>query len=172
MAIRLFPLPALTVLALAGLALASCEAPDESGGSGSSAAGSPAAAAGESASAEGSGADGESEEEASAGLVFTESGWLTVGADGGVQTTFIDAGGRYRDLRNGEQVAEGKWQERPDGSLCFEPDAGFGACWEIEPLEDDGTAIAVNGEGKRIEIKRVSYIGPEASEDDDTDAES
>lgn len=154
MSMRLFPL-----LALCGLTLSSCEAPADSSGE--------AATPSASASEAGDAADGGEKE--TAVLVFAESGWLTVGADGGVQTTFLDADGRYRDLRNGEQVAQGSWQQRPDGSLCFEPDTGFGACWTIEPLEDDGSAIAVNGEGKRIEVRRVSYIGPDASNDGDTD---
>lgn len=150
----------LCLLALTSLTLAACEAPADGSGETASAPEAPAEEAADAASAEADSAD----------LVFTESGWLTVGADGGVQTTFLDAGGRYRDLRNGEQVAQGEWQQRPDGSLCFEPDTGFGACWTIEPLEDDGSAIAVNGEGKRIEVRRVSYIGPDVSEDADADS--
>ena len=100
-------------------------------------------------------------------LAMAETGWLTVGTDGAVQTTFFDAGGRYRDLRNGNLLSEGNWQQRPDGALCFEPDAGLGACWTTSSDEDGGTVIATNGDGKRIEIKRVTYVAPPSPDEDE-----
>lgn len=98
-------------------------------------------------------------------IAVTESGWLTVGTDGAVQTTFFDAGGRYRDLRNGEPFAEGSWQQRPDGRVCFEPDSGLGACWETTVPDENGDATATNDDGKSITIKRITYIAP--PEDDE-----
>lgn len=92
--------------------------------------------------------------------------WLTVGTDGAVQTTFLDAGGRYRDFRNGEPLFEGTWEQRPEGSVCFQPDNGVGACWELGRPESDGTLIATNGEDRRIEIKRITYTAPPS--DDET----
>lgn len=97
--------------------------------------------------------------------ITPESGWLTIGSDGAVQTTFLDPGGRYRDLRNGALVAEGSWQQNSDGALCFEPDSGRGACWETGRMADDGTALATSGEGKRIVLRRVAYVAPPAPED-------
>ncbi len=100
-------------------------------------------------------------------LAVAETGWLTIGSDGAVQTTFFDTGGRYRDLRNGTLLSQGNWQQRPDGELCFEPDAGLGACWTTSSEEDGGTVIATNGDGKRIEIKRVTYIAPPAPDEEE-----
>lgn len=98
-------------------------------------------------------------------LITAESGWLTIGGDGAVQTTFFDAGGRYRDLRNGALLAEGSWELREDASVCFEPDAGRGACWQIGAVDDNGTAIATDPDGKQIEIRRVTYVAPPPAED-------
>ena len=92
--------------------------------------------------------------------------WLTVGTDGAVQTTLIDAEGRYRDIRNGELFGEGGWQQRPDGRVCFEPDTGVGACWETETTDEDGVVVAINGDDRRIELKRVTYTAPEETDED------
>ena len=43
-------------------------------------------------------------------IAVAQTGWLSIGADGAVQTTFFDADGRYRDLRNGEPFAQGGWE--------------------------------------------------------------
>ena len=98
---------------------------------------------------------------------MASTAWLTVGTDGAVQTTLIDAEGRYRDMRNGELFGEGTWQQRPNGTICFEPETGVGACWETETTGDDGTLKAVNGDDRRIELKRVTYTPPETAESDD-----
>ena len=148
------------LLALAALSLSACEAQtgDESGGLADNA---PAA---ETAAPE---ADEDGRE--SADIATAESGWLTVGIDGAVQTTFLDSGGRYRDFRNGELNAEGGWHRRPDGRLCFEPDEGLPACWQIEPSDTgangDSEAIAEDEDGKRVVIRRISYVGPPAEDD-------
>lgn len=103
----------------------------------------------------------------SADLSIAESGWLTVGSDGAVQTTFFDSGGRYRDLRNGEIFAEGEWQQRPDGRVCFEPETGRGACWAIAEPDATGQAIATNDEGKAVSLKRITYIAPPDEDDEE-----
>lgn len=99
-------------------------------------------------------------------MAMTGSGWLTIGGDGAVQTTFLDPDGRYRDLRNGAFVAGGSWERRTDGRVCFEPDQGLGACWEIGSVEEDGSAIATDGGGKRVLIKQIGYIAPEPADED------
>lgn len=91
---------------------------------------------------------------------FARSAWLTIGVDGAVQTTFFDIEGRYRDLRNGALVAEGGWEERPEGTICFDPDTGRGGCWTITATEDDSTLIATNEQDKRVELKQLAYIPP------------
>lgn len=138
-----------TLALLAVLALSGCSDGTDSSAAESAA---PDASAEEIADSEG----GKSEEP----IAMAESGWLTVGNDGAVQTTFLDADGRYRDYRNNELLAQGTWQERSDGELCFEPDAGIGACWEISTPNKNGATIATDGDGKSIEIKRVTYIAP------------
>ncbi|EAQ28775.1 hypothetical protein NAP1_14288 [Erythrobacter sp. NAP1] len=105
-------------------------------------------------------------------LAVTDSGWLTVGTDGAVQTTFFDEGGRYRDLRNGAPFAQGSWEQRPDGTICFEPDSGLGACWETEAEDENGLVIATNGDGKSIEIKRVTYLPPPAEEEAEAESDA
>lgn len=99
-------------------------------------------------------------------IAMAGTAWLTVGTDGAVQTTLIDDGGRYRDIRNGELFGEGGWQQRPDGKVCFEPDTGLGTCWQTESGDQNGTVIAISDDDRRIELKRVTYTAPDASEDD------
>lgn len=98
-------------------------------------------------------------------ISVSESGWLTVGNDGAVQTTFFDADGRYRDLRNGEPFAEGSWEQRPDGRVCFEPDSGRGDCWETDKADENGEASATNGDGKVVAIKQITYLAPPQEEE-------
>lgn len=110
-------------------------------------------------------ASDQGEEDTSRTVPMTETGWLSVGKDGSVQTTFFDAGGRYRDFRNGEPWGEGAWEQRPDGSVCFEPDSGPGACWETGSPEEDGSMIVTSEDDMRVEVRRVTYMAPETDED-------
>lgn len=98
-------------------------------------------------------------------IAMAGTGWLTIGNDGAVQTTFLDSDGRYRDFRNGELLAEGGWERAPDDRLCFEPDAGRGACWVTKAPDADGSILVTDADGKSVEIKRVAYIAPTDVED-------
>lgn len=101
-------------------------------------------------------------------MAMAETGWLTVGEDGAVYTTFLDSGGTYRDFRNGALEQSGTWERREDGRLCFLPEGASAsdACWRIGKLEDDGSMRVTNGDDRTIEVKRVSYRAPEAAEAD------
>jgi len=105
-------------------------------------------------------------------VTVEETGWLTIGSDGAVQTTYFDSDGRYRDRRNGEPVAQGSWRRGPDDRLCFEPDAGRGACWSIDEPDEDGVAIAEDADGKTIAIRRVAYLPPEGEGGNTSEADS
>ena len=98
-------------------------------------------------------------------LLMADTAWLSVGSDGSVQTTFLDTGGRYRDFRNGEAADAGSWASRPDGSICFTPEGGLGDCWTSGKLEDDGSTIVTSAGGKRVAIKRITYIAPPSDDD-------
>ena len=104
-------------------------------------------------------------------MQLAETGWLTVGKDGAVQTTFFDPDGRYRDLRNGEEVAGGRWERRADGRVCFEPDVGLGACWETGDEDATGSIIATDTDGTSIALRRVTYIAPPAPDADAAESE-
>ena len=106
-------------------------------------------------------------ENSSEAILMADTAWLSVGSDGSVQTTFIDPGGRYRDFRNGVAADTGSWEGRPDGTVCFTPDEGRGDCWSSSALEEDGSALVTSAEGKRVEIKRITYIAPPAEGDSD-----
>lgn len=100
------------------------------------------------------------EPEPTSRVVLTETAWLSVSEDGAVFTTFLDPDGRYRDLRNGEPAYAGDWSERPDGKLCFTPDAGQGGCWAIGAPGDGGEMRATNSDGRAITLKRITYAPP------------
>lgn len=106
------------------------------------------------------------------GVLMADTGWLSVGSDGSVQTTFLDTGGRYRDLRNGVAFDAGTWEGRPDGSVCFAPEDGQAQCWAPESMGDDGTTIVTSEDGKRVEIKRITYTAPVEETDAEADAEA
>ena len=110
--------------------------------------------------AAGAGEGGNGAVQTASAVPMAATGWLSIGGDGAVQTTFFAADGRYRDWRNGAQLASGNWTKRSDGRICFEPDAGLGDCWEIDPPDKNGEAIATDSEGKSIAIRQVTYIAP------------
>lgn len=91
------------------------------------------------------------------------TGWLAVGEDGSVYTTHFDPDGTYRDYRGGAFLQQGTWRRREDGRLCFTPAAEnrFGACWDTQGLEEDGTMRALDADGRAIELRRVAYLPPE-----------
>lgn len=126
---------------------------------------------------EGGGAENSSEEEAgdtqegpsedaNEALLMADTAWLSVGSDGSVQTTFLDADGQYRDFRNGVAADTGSWESRLDGSLCLTPAVGRGDCWTSEKLEDDGSTILTSAGGKRVEIKQITYTAPPVLDED------
>lgn len=98
-------------------------------------------------------------------MLMADTGWLSVGSDGSVQTTFLDTGGRYRDFRNGIAMDTGGWERRTDGSVCFAPDAGQDQCWTAGRPDKDGSIIVKSSDGKRVEIKPITYTPPPADED-------
>ncbi len=148
------------LLAVAGViaVLSACAPPAENGG-GSESETSPADASAGNAVDAGSAP--------STNLTMSETGWMTVGEDGAVYTTFFDAGGTYRDFRNGSPMLEGTWERRENGRLCFTPTATdrTGACWTTGELAEDGTMRITNSQGREVEIKRVTYLAPEAAEE-------
>ena len=140
--------------ALAMLLLPAC-----SGESGADASGLP--------SGEETGAAGELSAES---LVMAETAWLSVSADGAVYTTFLDPDGRYRDLRDGEIVFAGNWEQNASGRLCFAPDQGKLACWSHGSPGLNGEMRATNEEGYAIEVKRITYT-PSPEPDAESEAE-
>ncbi len=99
---------------------------------------------------------------------MAETGWVAIGTDGAVYTTFFDADGTYRDFRNGDPVQQGSWERREDARLCLIP-AGEqvrGECWSTSAVDDDGNMRSTDGTGRTIELKRVTYIAPAASAED------
>lgn len=143
---NLFPMSVSPIAALALLTVASC-APADDGSEGSSDAQASEVEDGASASA-------------NEAVLVANTAWLSVGEDGSVLTTFLDPDGGYRDGRNGTMADSGRWEQRPDGAICFVPVTGTGDCWTAEALDEDGATIVTNGDGKRVEIKRITYTAP------------
>lgn len=154
MTIRSHLRPFVTTLAI--FVVAAC-APTEDGSSGTEGAGSEESATSNSSSKE--------------AILMADTGWLSVGSDGAVQTTFFDPDGRYRDFRNGDATDAGAWQQRPDGSICFTPDEGAGDCWTTDGLEADGSAVVTSASGKRVEIKQITYTAPPVLEEEAAESE-
>ncbi|WP_427964256.1 hypothetical protein [Altererythrobacter sp.] len=143
---RLLPIPAIS------LALAACNPPADSGG----------VAAEQSATPEPSGTATSSAKP----VTMAETGWLVVGRDGSILTTYLDADDTYRDLRNGQPLQTGQWTRSNDGELCFTPDAEdrAGDCWTLGKPGDDGTLRATDTAGLEIELRQIPYQAPETKE--------
>lgn len=107
---------------------------------------------------------------------FAESAWRVTADDGARYTTYLDAGGRYRDLRNGDLWQEGDWRlvEGPEvRELCFTPDAENAqeTCWRPGRIKDE--TLVANGEGdRRIQLMRAPYSPPGETESGDAQADN
>ena len=104
---------------------------------------------------------------------FYGTAWRAIADDGARYVTYLDAGGTYRDLRNGDLWQEGAWShdEGPEGQvLCFTPDEenGVERCWTPGRITD-GSMIATNAAGRRIELEQVPYDLPEDGGNDPVD---
>ncbi|MEE4199725.1 hypothetical protein [Erythrobacter sp.] len=129
---RACPLPPLLSIVLALPLLTACAEEGGSADSDPSATGLPT----------GTAEEGDAEPQA-ATLPMAETGWLTIGRDGSVQTTYFDPDGRYRDVRGGAPFGEGRWEQRADGRICFRPEP-------LEPPPQEGerqTGDEAGGDG-------------------------
>lgn len=114
---------------------------------------------------------GEETDEESAPEGFAETAWRVTSESGARYATYFDAGGRYRDLRNGDPWQEGEWtySDGPSGKqVCLTPDDenGVETCWQPGSV-DDGTMVATGPGDHRIELTRVTYQAPEPVEGDE-----
>ncbi len=99
--------------------------------------------------------------------------WRAVSEDGARFTTYLDKGGAYRDLRNGDPYGAGDWTYT-DGArgklLCLTPEQAEGeeaetneTCWETSRMR--GETMIVTGPGdKRVELTSVGYAAPSETE--------
>lgn len=101
---------------------------------------------------------------------FSGTAWRAVAADGARYTTYLDTGGRYRDLRNGDPWQEGSWSIAEAGKrqICFLPDgeAGRQTCWQPDEMEGRRLYLG-NGAGRRIELRQVEYVPPGDADTED-----
>ncbi|MEM7702731.1 MAG: hypothetical protein AAF251_12395 [Pseudomonadota bacterium] len=93
-------------------------------------------------------------------LVMAETAWLSVTEEGEVFTTYLDGDGRYRDVREGEVIYGGAWEQNQDRELCFTPDSGEGTCWAHGAPGLNGVMRAMNNSGRAIEVRKVIYTTP------------
>ena len=103
--------------------------------------------------------------------VFVATAWRAVAADGARYTTYLDADGTYRDLRNGDPWQTGSWRySEEEGSgkrLCLRPDDenGVERCWEPDRMRN-GVMRAENDAGTVIELESVTYALPVETADE------
>lgn len=103
---------------------------------------------------------------------FSGTAWRSTAEDGARYTTYLDADGTYRDIRNGDPWQSGSWSYRDGGKepeLCFTPDAenAVERCWKPGRMSD-GTMRAESDAGREIELERVDYFPPAAEDLDKT----
>ncbi|GMM92043.1 hypothetical protein [Qipengyuania sp. MTN3-11] len=93
---------------------------------------------------------------------FVNTAWRAIAEDGARYTTFLDEGGRYRDLRNGDPWQEGGWEIDSQGQICFLPDAEGAVlrCWHPDRMQSAERMIASSDNGMRIRLERVDYSPP------------
>ena len=124
---------------------------------------------------------------------FARTAWRVEDEDGARYTTFLDDGGRYRDLRNGDPWHSGSWEVDAENQLCLTPDTddetgsegaaetaqepseGPRSCWNPRGMDGDGGMIVQASSGKRVRLQQVDYRAPDAEDstaDSDTGSEA
>lgn len=100
---------------------------------------------------------------------YENTAWRSTAENGALFATYLDAGGTYRDLRNGDPYQTGSWTYGDDGQLCLVPDGENtrGGCWTPRRMNADGKLILVNAADKRIELTRITYEPPLSEEDEE-----
>lgn len=97
---------------------------------------------------------------------FTNTAWRSTAENGTVFVTYLDPGGTYRDLRNGDPYQTGTWEYGDNGQLCLTPDAedAQGGCWTPGQMRS-GDLLTLRTEGKRIQVRRITYEPPATAQD-------
>ena len=140
--------------------LGACSAPDEAAGE------TPAQAA---ASADGA-QEAPAQEDASLPQEFARTAWRAQDAEGARFVTYLDAGGTYRDFRNGDPFQTGQWEVDEEGRLCFTPEDENGSqqCWRPDSMRGSETMIVTSKSGRRVALERVEYpVEEDGSEEGD-----
>ena len=97
---------------------------------------------------------------------FANTAWRSTAENGALFVTYLDEGGTYRDLRNGDPYQTGTWEYADNGQLCLTPETeeAEGGCWEPGRMRDGGLLTLTSGE-RRIQVSRITYEAPEEEED-------
>lgn len=99
--------------------------------------------------------------------MFAQTAWRSTSEDGSSFTTYLDDGGRYRDVRDGEPWQDGTWDfdKAGDGRLCLTPKDpnGVERCWEPDTMRDGKLIMTSSADGHRIALERVDYALPEGT---------
>ena len=84
--------------------------------------------------------------------------WDTTMADGTVFTAVLDADGTYQDIdTDGAVMERGTWEERPDGTACFDSEGGNDTvvCFTIGEEQADGSIVVTPDNGTdKLTIRR------------------
>lgn len=104
---------------------------------------------------------------------FSRTAWRARDEGGALYTTFLDPGGRYRDLRNGDLWQQGAWEYDEDDRICFTPEAqdALDQCWRPERMDQSGRMIATSDSGRRVQLESVEYRRPEPPVEGETGGE-
>ncbi|WP_145916830.1 hypothetical protein [Erythrobacter sp. QSSC1-22B] len=104
---------------------------------------------------------------------FSRTAWRARDGSGALFTTFLDPGGRYRDMRNGDPWQQGVWEYDAQDRICFTPDAedSLDQCWRPERMDEGGHMIVTSGSGRRVQLESVEYRRPEPPVESETDGE-
>ena len=125
---------------------------------------------------------------------FAGSGWRVQDETGARYITYLDADGRFRDLRNGDPFTTGAWEVDAEERICFMPDGPDGAddedaeatsdmpgrpaqptlrqptlrtCWRPQRMASDGAMALIGPSGRRIHAMPVEYLAPPTQDDPD-----
>jgi hypothetical protein len=81
-------------------------------------------------------------------------------ADGTVFTAQLDVDGTYRDTDASGAVTEsGTWEDRPDGSTCFDSEGGDDTvvCFTVGEPAEDGSMLATPDDGSEpLRIRKTA----------------
>jgi hypothetical protein len=89
----------------------------------------------------------------------TSAGTYEFEMDGVATVAVLNPDGTYTDTQDGEVIETGTWEDRDDGTACFDSEGGDDTvvCYTLSEAAEDGTQTATPDDGSEtLTVRKVS----------------